>query len=284
MNIRWFFQMVLAGMVIGVPCALAAEEAEYESLTIPLHFAEEESSCFFTAPSGWQYVDTSSLPQTIKLFVRGKSESEVPPTLNLAVESTSLDLEHYLTAARNAYCSTGYAQWCQLGTIDTESGECRLTQIEQETEWGIVKIMQAIMVRNHTAYVLSASALKAEFPNYYEEFFQSIQSFTIKENPLEMVKADDKRLALESACQRLKAHWFASFDKSRLAKPDLPEETVAIVAFEQPQFQEAFWRPFQQMICESYEEMGTDWQSLVLNQMHEELLRARPEEENAAMR
>lgn len=136
-----------------------------------------------TAPKGWQCVaDKSQLPAKVELIYIGTGKGQFNPSLNIAKETTTMDLKDYVAFARKYHEKEG-STTSHLGSIDTPEGKAMLVQIDRNTQWGNVRFLQASLIKDETAYVITATCLQNEFGNFYAPFLQAIQSFTIN-NPL----------------------------------------------------------------------------------------------------
>ena len=138
-------------------------------------------------PKGWECIsDPSQLPKKIKIIYVGKGSAKNPftPSINIACEETTLPLKEYLTLAKNYHEGQGITRCTTLGKIHTQSGEAELLQIDSRSQWGDVRFMQAMMIQNGEAYVVTATCLKTEFSTYSSQIFKAIQSFIIQENSL----------------------------------------------------------------------------------------------------
>jgi hypothetical protein len=146
--------------------------------------ATEPGALLFTPPKGWKIADPKQLPPSVKVMVVGKGESEYPPSLNLAIENNFQGtLKDYLKIVKEINDRSG-AEWKDLGTIQTEAGEASLSQVDSKTKWGPERLMHVILIKDGTVYILSAAALKEEFPRYYKDFFASMRSLRFnKEAP-----------------------------------------------------------------------------------------------------
>lgn len=178
-----FLLLVISSLITIFPSSLSSKSNEMSDQTniSSQHFSFE--GCTFTPPQDWSFVNPEDLPKQVKVLVQGKGKYELSPSINLSVESTSLDLKSYLNAVKELHESSSNAQWKKLGTIQTQAGPAMLTQVEMETKWGPARMMQTIMIRNHHAYILTTTARPEEFPHFYKDFFQSIQSLRLESLP-----------------------------------------------------------------------------------------------------
>lgn len=147
-------------------------------------FAEETLQASFTPPVGWMAADPKILPKAVKLMVVGKGSREVPPSINLGYEFYPGTLKEYLKIVRDINASQGDG-WKDLGAIETISGPASLSQVDVKTEWGVIRQMHLIMLDKGIIYMLTAAALRDEFPKFYNDFFQSFRSFNIQTKAIE---------------------------------------------------------------------------------------------------
>ena len=146
----------------------------YSQLTDSQNFADisqEPGAVLFTPPKNWQIADEKQLPDHVRFMVVGKGKYEFPPSINLSTEEYNGSLQDYLAIVKEINSSQG-AEWKNLGTIKTEAGAASLSQADALTEWGPIRMMHVILLKNGTIYILTAAALKKEFPNFYQTFFQ----------------------------------------------------------------------------------------------------------------
>ena len=136
----------------------------------------------FTPPAGWRLVDPKNLPKSVLVMVVGKGVSDFPPNMNLGFENYEGSLKDYIRKIVKVQLDSTHAEWKDLGTIQTEAGDAQLLQIDNKTKWGVERQMMALIKSNQTIYMLTASALRDEFPKHYKEFFNSIRSLKINPN------------------------------------------------------------------------------------------------------
>lgn len=141
------------------------------------HSAESitNESLQFTPPPGWRNADNTTLPERVKLMVVGKGTSEFPPSISLATEDYAGTLKQYLKIIKELNASKGH-EWRDLGTIQTGAGIASLSQTDNKSQWGDIRLMHVILKKNGTIYIVTAAALKSEFSLYYKEVFSSLRS------------------------------------------------------------------------------------------------------------
>ncbi len=123
------------------------------------------------------------------------------------MEETSASLSEYLKAVK-AIHEQGKHQWRALGKVRTNAGLAQLTEMDSGSEWGPIRILQLILIKDGSAYVLTAAALREEFAEYYQQIQSAFRSLTLRatfrKHPAAGKKGNLKRLpaAFNPRCQR----------------------------------------------------------------------------------
>lgn len=201
--------------------------------------------CFFTPPKHWDISDPSTLSPRVKIAFLKKKSNGLSPSINLAVEEVDLSLSEYLKAVKQIHERDRNNQWRQLGKVKTQAGLAQLTEIDTTSEYGPMRILQLILVKEGKAYVLTAAALKEDFPDYYKEIQTAFRSLTLSTDLFSAIPQLDRKEALMQMQARLMEE----------AKDN----------------QEKAWKPFEKAVVEKFEDMGAFWQILVLQNAREKL-------------
>lgn len=135
----------------------------------------------FIPPEGWLAADQKTLPKAVKFMVVGKGSHEPPPSINLGFEAYDKTLEDYLKIVKNINKAHGDT-WKDLGPVTISEKQGNLSQVDVKTKWGIIRQMHLIYLEDGIVYILTAAALKDEFPKFYHAFFQSLLSFKLTES------------------------------------------------------------------------------------------------------
>ncbi len=131
-------------------------------------------------PDGWECVtDQSQLPKKVQLIAISPTKTKFTPSINIASEETDQSLADYVDTAKLYHESDGETHVTKLGQIPTQAGQALLLQIDRKTDFGMVRFLQASVILNHVAYVVTATCLRDEFANYCSPFFDSIKSFEV---------------------------------------------------------------------------------------------------------
>ncbi len=144
----------------------------------------------FTPPSGWKSADLEKLSPVIKLMLIGTGKDHFPPSLTLAVEPYKGTLKDYLNIVKKLNHAEK-TEWKDLGKIQTKAGSASLSQFDEKSNWGSVRTMTAILVKNDNAYILSATALQSEFSSFYKDFFNAMKSLDITLSAKDELKTED---------------------------------------------------------------------------------------------
>lgn len=144
-----------------------------------------EEAVTFVPPKGWNMAEEKDLPANVKAMVVGKGSKEFPPSINLAVESYTGTHKEYLKIVKGIN-EAGKREWKDLGTIRTNAGDASLSQVDEKGEWGTVRMMHVILVKDGNVYILTAASLKDEFSRFYKDFFAAMRSLSIQK------KAEEK--------------------------------------------------------------------------------------------
>lgn len=239
--------------------------------------SQTEDIVLFTPPPGWHLADTSSLNLPhVKVMVMGKSPSHLPPSMNLSVEpSYKGSLKQYLRTVKNMNAAKG-DEWKDLGTIRTEAGNASLSQVDTKTQWGTMRLMQVILMKNQNIYILTASALKDEFSLFYKDFFAAMRSLRVAKDAFEAVIDQDQRKQLKAAADKIQSQWQMLLAQKQQENPSLTLEEMKQSVFHSEQFQNTVWKPFTEMIDQKYNNQGPEWQSLVIQKMEDQLFNMKP--------
>lgn len=134
-------------------------------------------------PDGWGCVtDEAQLPKKIRLIAIGESKGKFTPSINLATEETEQSIAEYIESAKHYHESEPNTQVTKLGFIPTKAGKAQLLQIDRKSDFGVIRFLQAALIDESIAYVITATCLKDEFPSFCKRFFDSIKSFEIEKD------------------------------------------------------------------------------------------------------
>lgn len=141
-------------------------------------FCCAEESVTFTPPTGWEMAESKALSPNVKAMVVGKGNKEFPPSINLAVEPYKGSQKEYLKLVKRIN-DAARREWKDLGLIRTSAGDASLSQVDEKGEWGDIRMMHVILVKDEMAYILTAAAAREEFSHFYKDFFAAMRSLNI---------------------------------------------------------------------------------------------------------
>lgn len=217
----------------------------------PASPAPQASQCYFIPPKNWDLADPKLMSGRVKIGFLGKNKKGFSPSLNLAVEENiGVSIGEYLKIVKKLHEEDHQNTWRELGKVRTNAGPARLTQIDSQTEFGAVRILQLILLKEDTAYILTAAALKEEFAELYQDIQTAFRSITITANLLEAIPEPSRRDSILQKKDLLVKAWREKGEGD---------------------FQKAHWVPFQNFIVKSTADMGAHWQLLMLESVKRDL-------------
>lgn len=239
-------------------------------------FAFPEEIALFTPPAKWHFTKADSLPTHVKVMVVGTGPSAFPPSMNLSSEPFKGTLRQYLNVIKRMNSDQGY-EWKDLGSIQTEAGNANLSQVDTKTQWGDVRLMHVILKKNENIYILTASALKEEFPIFYKNFFAAMRSLKIFNNTYEMIADSKQRTELKTSVDELNSKWQLLLEQSLKKNGEGKEVILREQIFKNEAFQNDIWKPFQNMLKQKYGHLSSEWQTLFLQEVEHQLLNTQKE-------
>lgn len=144
---------------------------------------ETPGAVYFIPPEGWRLAEDEKLGQHVKLMVVGKATNQFPPSINLSTEPYRGTLKDYLKIVKSINDAKGL-KWQNLGTIQTKAGEASLSQLDTKNQWGDVRMLHAILVKDGIVYILTAASLKEEFSSHYKAFIDAIRSLDFSQSSI----------------------------------------------------------------------------------------------------
>jgi hypothetical protein len=221
---------------------------------------QAEEYAYFTPPQDWKVIEHSPFELSVKVSFVGKPKKNCSPLINLATEEVSISLKEYLAIVQANCQADPNREWRDLGVFSTLAGEGGLVEIVRRTEGGDLRQLQLILIKEGTAYVVTTSCAKEEFPELCGDFYACLKSFNITSDLIEGVKQKDAKDKLRNLCfQILKAFP----QESQIEKSQL---------FSEKKFQKETWLPFEKTILTEYSEMGNYWKILLLKDIRDKLI------------
>ena len=208
--------------------------------------------CIFTPPKNWQAAKPKELSQYVQIGFVAQGSDGFVSSVNLATEVVDCGLKDYVKAVKQIHTSEPKTEWRDLGVFKTKTDSGRLVQITSPSSWGDLVLLQAIVVKNKTAYVLTASMLKKDFPTLQSTILESLKSLEI---------VPDLQSSIQDIAMRKK--W------SELLKTLGENQTAEHNAKD--------WSALQQFVEKEAEHLGAYWQLLALQEGHAKIYRKKSE-------
>lgn len=196
--------------------------------------------CYFIPPSGWEAVQPKQLSEYVQVGFLGKGSNEFRPSINIAFEEVNVSLKEYIKAVKAIHASQPDAKWRDLGKFSMLAGEGRLTEITSPTPWGEIKTLQAILVKQNQAYILTGACLKQDFPRFQSDLLRCFHSLNLAPDLFSAIPDPENRHALKQL-----------FD-SLGTRAEKEEE----------------WQLLQKAVAEKAPQMGGYWHFLLLKEGH----------------
>lgn len=238
------------------------------SKEIPVN--NDEEFILFTPPTGWSGVDPSCLPKSVIAMVVDDSIHPYRPSIILSTELYKKTLKDYLKLIKSKEEAKGNL-WKELDTVKTQAGLASLSQVDETTEWGVIRHMYLILLKNQQIYILSAAATTDVFSKYYKTFFKSMRSLRVCEDLLEIVPSQSRKMQLQSAYKKVKDQWNIQLSKKKEETPDATLQQIKKEVFDSDEFKNLSWNPFQEMLNKQYADLGSVWQNLYLKKSQNDL-------------
>ena len=125
--------------------------------------------------------DQSQLPKKVQMIAISPTKTKFTPSINIASEETEQSLQDYIDTAKLYHENEPDTHVTKMGQIPTKVGQAQLLQIDRQSDFGPVRFLQAAVIVDQTAYVVTATCLRDDFASYCSTFFDSIKSFDITE-------------------------------------------------------------------------------------------------------
>lgn len=215
-------------------------------------FAEQVS--YFVPPENWEIAQPKHVSAYVQVGFVGQGSTDFRPSINLAIEEVENPLKEYLKAVKKIHLAQANTQWRDLGKFPMAGGQGQLTEITSPSPWGEIKMLQAILIKDHIAYILTGAVLKQDFPKLQNEILKSFKTLAIAPDLWTPIQDSAKRQEVQKA--------FASLGKF-LPEADLDAE------------RERQWGLVQKIASDHVAEMGSHWQYLFLKEGHAKVYSAK---------
>ncbi len=219
----------------------------------------------FTPPKGWLVSDPKLCKREVKIgFIQSKKKV-FSPAISLTIEKVgNISLETYLRAVCNNYARRPQHRYRDIGSLKTKSGAARLLLIDKQSQWGALKIMQAILIYQGYALIQTATALKEDFPLVRSQILASFRSFAAFQALTDSLVEPNQQALLATKIATLQREWKVCQKKYRKKGSSL---------FLNPLFQHNVWQPFVNDLTATFKDQNPCWQVLAIQSIRTSLLR-----------
>ena len=206
---------------------------------LPLLSLVSKEICYFYPPEGWQAALPKNLSEHVQIGFVGEGTGGFHPSINLATEETDASLKEYVKAVKEIHLSQPNTTVRSLGKFCMKGGEGLLLEISAPSFWGPLTLLQAILVRDDIAYILTGAILKTQFLKLQQEVLGALKTLS-----------------------------FAQDFAAPILDPAQKEAFQALFSSLGSQPKKEEWKALQSMAESLGKEMGAHWQFLVLKEGH----------------
>lgn len=226
---------------------------------INLESYESSPFAFFTPPPNWLIVNSEKQSPGIKIGFIASKRKIFTPALSFAIEKIS-HKQAYLKAVKSHHFKNRFHRLTDLGEFETKSGQAHLFQIDLKNNWGNIRILQSILIKDQRAYILTGSCLKKDFQTISQLFIQTFRSLTISKDLLSSLYENNP---LKRNIINLKKSFLKYFSSAKGTQEKLFQECF---------FQENQWKPFLEAVKHHGKNLGICWQVLLIDEIKNYLL------------
>jgi|GEM_PF-4193664 len=177
----------------------------------PFILFAKEPICVFTPPENFLAQSPDRYPPFVKIAFSGTEEKHYHPTINLAIEKNSGPEKEFLECVEKLQKKKARSKWKKLQSIETLAGRATLFEDEYPSSSGTVKIYQAILVKDDTAYLLTGCSLKKDTQKYFPLFKKSFHSLSLTDNLLSLIKNETEKDLLIKEAEKVNKKSFKKF-------------------------------------------------------------------------
>lgn len=185
----------------------------------------------FTPPASWQACKPDNTSDYVQVGFVGKGSGLYTPSLTLTSEPVDCSLQEYVKAVKAIHLEEPTNKWHDLGNFQAKAGRGKLIQITGPSPVGETAVLQALFVKDQTAYVVTAGVLKEDLVQCKDDILAAFRSFDVQPDLWSKVEDATLRSKLVSA--------FDSLSKEK-------------------------WGDFQELVKAATPQCGSYWQYLVL--------------------
>jgi hypothetical protein len=200
---------------------------------------------FFNPPTKWKLADPKYLSPMVEVCFLGKSNTSFHPSINIATEQLVISQEEYLLIVKQIHQDDPNISYKEFGKLKTKAGIADLFELTSNSKFGVIKMLQAILVKDNKAYVLTGSMHNSEFKNISQIILKALKSFDIVSDLYCNIQNSEKKQLLEKTIKDLKGL------KSIKDKK---------------------WKKFEKTVMKEFSMQGSYWQLLVIKDTYQKYL------------
>ena len=160
---------------------------------------------YFHPPKDWLISDPTHLPKEVKIAFIQSERKMITPSINLTLEKVDVPIETYIQEVKKIHQTDRTTQCRELGILNTKSGNAHLLEISMKKEWGDIRILQSILIKDGFAHLLTALSLKKDFMKYHELFLSTFKSLTIAPDLYSSITEEEPRKVLKEKIHSLRS-------------------------------------------------------------------------------
>lgn len=139
----------------------------------------EAKHCTFVPPTDWEIAHLKKASPFIKIGFIGKGSTDFRPSINLATEEVDVSLKEYVKAVKELQMGDPQTKWRDLGVFQMKGGAGKLVEMTNSSPYGEMKVLQAFLLKDQKAYILTAAVLKDDFAKLQSELLKSFRSLDL---------------------------------------------------------------------------------------------------------
>jgi len=200
-----------------------------------------QSYHFFIPPDNWKLADPKKLSPMVEVCFLGKGKTSFYPSVNIATEEIDISAKEYMSIVVKMHKNDPNIEFRALGKIKTKAATADLFELTTKTNFGLVKMLQMVVIKDKKVFVLTGSMHIDEFKTLSKSILRTFQSFQIVDNLTDCVSDQAKKQNLVKAIENLK---------------------------ESKSIKDKNWKRFEKMVLKDFKELGEFWQLQVMKDVY----------------
>lgn len=164
----------------------------------------EVDQLLISPPDGWKTALKETLPKRIKLMLVGQGKGFFPPSIHLGIEPYPGTHQEYLRMVKHVNTTFG-DKTRELGEIDTPAGKGLLIQVDSKNNFGPLRLLHFVLIRERTVFVLTGVSLQAESGSLMSTFLKVVQGLRFAPSLYDEIPSEEA-LVLREKTEELYQH------------------------------------------------------------------------------